>query len=393
MSKRVCFIRQAVYPHELSHRREVETVLRAGYETHVICLAAEGETREQARTEVINGVQVHRLPLQRKKSSVARYLMDYLAFLMLAAFKVTALHLRRPFRVIQVNTMPDFLVFATLLPKLLGAKVVLVMHEPVPELWQTLRGSPPPGLLVLVEQLALAYADAVFTVTEQLKQVYVARGAAADKISVILNTPEPEILAEASAQAMLTTSESHFTLLCHGAIEERYGHGTMLEAMVRARQRLPNLRLHILGEGSYLEEFLAKKKSLDLDDCVHYLGYVPLARMVQELRNADAGIVAQEASPYSHLVHTNKMYEYLAFGKPVIASRLNSVSAYFDSDSLAYFTPGDPEDLARVIVELAQCSERRQRLVNNSQRLYARYHWKRQQEIYLSVYRRWTGED
>jgi glycosyltransferase involved in cell wall biosynthesis len=87
------------------------------------------------------------------------------------------------------------------------------------------------------------------------------------------------------------------------------------------------------------------------------------------------------------------MYEYLAFGKPVIASRLNSVNAYFDDNSLAYFTPGDPEDLARVIVELAQCSERRQRLVNNSQRLYARYQWKRQQEIYLSVYRRWAGED
>ena len=50
--------------------------------------------------------------------------------------KVTNLHFKKKFSVIQVNTMPDFLVFSTLIPKLFGAKIVLHIHEPTPELWK-----------------------------------------------------------------------------------------------------------------------------------------------------------------------------------------------------------------------------------------------------------------
>jgi glycosyltransferase involved in cell wall biosynthesis len=120
---------------------------------------------------------------------------------------------------------------------------------------------------------------------------------------------------------------------------------------------------------------------------VQYLGFVPLDQLVSELAQADVGVVAQLASSYSHLVHTGKMYDYLAFGKPVIVSRLQAVRAYFDEDSLCFFTPGDADDLARSILELYQHQDRRRALVENSQKRYDQYKWDRQKEIYLSVYR------
>jgi glycosyltransferase involved in cell wall biosynthesis len=109
--------------------------------------------------------------------------------------------------------------------------------------------------------------------------------------------------------------------------------------------------------------------------------------MVVELHNADVGIVAQKSSPYSNLVHTGKMYDFLAFGKPVLASRLKAVRAYFDEDALRFFEPGDPESLAEAILDLYQHPDRRQALVDNSQRLYSQYKWERQKNIYLSAYR------
>lgn len=383
MTRRVCFVRQSVYPDELSVRREVETLHRAGFEAHVICLGKKNQKRE----DVINGVYVHRIPLVRKKTSIVRYLYEYCSFFSLAALKVTALHLRHPFDAIQVNTMPDFLVFAAIIPKLLGAKVVVVMHEPVPELWQTLYNSQPPRILKMAEQAALAYVDAAFTVTQHLKDTYVSRGADPGKISVILNVPESRFL-ELEESIVETSSEDteYFTLISHGAIEERYGHDTMLEAVALVKSQVPNLRLRILGTGSYQDEFLARISRMGLEDHLHYLGWVPLSEVVQKLHASDVGIVAQKSSPYSNLVHTNKMYEYITFGKPVLASRLKSVEAYFSEDALYYFEPGDAESLAQGILDLYQHPDKRQALVENAQKLYDQYKWEKQKKIYLSIY-------
>jgi hypothetical protein len=115
----------------------------------------------------------------------------YVLFFLLAAHKLTALHLQQQFSVIQVNTMPDFLVFATLVPRLMGAKVTLFLYEPMPELWQTLYHRRwMVRLLEVIQQWAIRYAHAVFAVTEQQKETFVARGADPAKITVILNAPE-----------------------------------------------------------------------------------------------------------------------------------------------------------------------------------------------------------
>jgi glycosyltransferase involved in cell wall biosynthesis len=288
--------------------------------------------------------------------------------------------------------MPDFLVFSAAIPKLLGAKVVLMMHEPVPELWQTKYNSPPPRILQMAEQAALRFADASLAVTQQLKDTYVRRGADASKISVILNVPETRFLGlDQVSDEPVIKDGNHFTLISHGAIEERYGHDTMLEAMALVKSEIPKVRLRILGNGSYVDEFMAERSRLGLEDHVQYLGYVSHEEMIQELHAADVGIVAQKSSPYSNLVHTNKMYEFIAFGKPVLASRLKSVTAYFDEDSLCYFEPGDAESLAQGILNLYQHPAKRKALVENAQKLFGQYEWEEQKNIYLSVYDRLLG--
>lgn len=384
MNKAICFIRQWIYQEELSFRREVETIYKAGFETHVICLASSQHEQE----EIIEGVYVHPLHLRRKKTSLSRYMYDYLSFTFLAALKVTRLHLKYHFSAIQVNTMPDFLVFSSLIPKLLGVKVVAMMQEPVPELWETVRQSHPPKLLIWTEQLALAYADAALTVTQQLKEVYVSRGAKADKIGVILNAPELHFLELSEKGSQPQQPKEHFTLISHGAIEYRYGQDTMLEAMALLKSELPELRLHILGRGSYVEAFKVMIQKMKLEDRVNFLGWVPHEEMLRQLRMADIGIVAQKSSSYSNLVHTNKMYEYIALGKPVLASRLKSVAAYFGEEALYYFEPENAESLAQGIRELYHNPAKRETLVRNAQNLCEQYKWDQQQEIYLSIYER-----
>lgn len=378
---RICIVKHHGY--DLLVRREAETLHNAGFDVDVICLPPRSGTGQPN----INGVRMHYIPLRRKKGSLFRYLFEYLAFFTLTAWKLTRLHLQSPFACIQVNNMPDFLVFATMIPRLLGSKATMVMYEPSPELWATIYGAPYLFSLVsMVEQLSLRYANAVFAVTEQMKQAFVSRGADARKISVILNVTDDRFF-EGEVAEKVTPANEHFTLICHGAIEERYGHDTMLQAVDRVRSEIPGVQLRVLGNGSYLDEFLSQIAEMELESHVQYLGFVPLAEMVAELRSAHVGIVAQKSSPYSNLVHTGKMYDYIAFGLPGLISRLKAVEAYFNEDSLYFFEPGNAQSLAEGILDLHQHPDKRRRLVENSQRLYEQYKWDSQKEIYLSVYR------
>ena len=378
-AQRICIVRHFGY--DLLVRREAETLHNAGFDVDVVCL----QMPSRARDPIINGVRMHYIPLRRKKGGILRYLFDYLSFFLLTAWTLTRLHLQKPFACIQVNNMPDFLVFATLIPRLLGSKVTMVMYEPTPELWATRYNAPQlVKMFELVERLSLRYAHAIFAVTEQMKQVFVGRGCPAHKINVILNAPDTRFFA--SDAPAKTETDEHFTLICHGAIEERYGHDTMLRAIDRVKSHIPQVRLRILGKGSYLDEFLAQIKEMGLEDRVQYLGFVPFAEMIAELENADVGIVAQKSSPYSNLVHTGKMYDYFSFDLPVLASRLGAVAAYFDDDSLCFFEPDDAESLAKGILELYRHPDKRQTLTENAQRLYDQYKWEKQKEIYLSTY-------
>jgi hypothetical protein len=129
---RVLMITHSYYLRDPRVRREAEALAEAGYTVDVICLRDQGEPY---RSEV-NGVRIYRVPLRRCRGGFLRYLFEYLAFFVLSGLLLSALQLRRRYRLVHVHNMPNFLVFATLLPRLFGAKVILDMHDPMPELFQ-----------------------------------------------------------------------------------------------------------------------------------------------------------------------------------------------------------------------------------------------------------------
>jgi len=263
--------------------------------------------------------------------------------------------------------------------------VFLYMHEPTPELAETLFG---PGvlsrLLARVEQWSLRFADHAFTVTEQLKQRYVERGARGERITVVLNGSDPATrLGSWRPAPEAETAEPRFTVMCHGAILDRYGQDTIVEAAALLRDELPDLRVVLTGRGKAVEHVRGLIAERGLEDVVRYEGWVSEHELNDLLHAADVGVVAQKASPYSHLVHTNKMVDYWIFGLPVIASRLRSVSELYGDDTLEFYAPGDAADLARAIRALHDDPARRATLAANGRLAEERNGWSAQREVYL----------
>ena len=384
--QRICIVRQRDY-YELSLRREAEALRDVGYEVDIVCLRGPGDPA----VEVDDGVTLYRLPLTRRRGGPLNYLLDYFSFFLLAGVKIARLHLRRRYVAVQANSMPDVLAFTALVPKLFGAKVVAFMKEPTPELGETKYGSARLArVLRTVEQGALRFADLAFTVTEDLKDTYVARGAKPDKIQVVLNGPDARHLLEHRSDT--APDPAWFTAICHGLVDERYGHDTMVRAVGLAAERVPNLRLRITGTGDYVEELQRLIVDEGLQDRVEYLGWLDMPGLLAELGRADVGIVAQKSSPYSNLVHTNKMYEYMLLDMPVVASRLRSTARYFDDAAVQYFEPGSAESLAEALVALHDDPERRRALVEAAREQSRCCSWEAQKEVYLAGYAGLLGQ-
>jgi glycosyltransferase involved in cell wall biosynthesis len=390
MSKpRVCIVRQTDL-YELPVQREAEALADAGYDVEVLCMRRDDRPRETT----INGVRISSLPTSLKRSSRVMYALSYLWFFLLVDLTLTMRHIRRPYAAVQVNTMPDFLVFATIFPKLFGAKIFLYMHEPTPELAETIFGK---GMisktLAFVEQRSLAFANHSFTVTDQLKQRYVERGARGDKITVVLNGVDPKSRFGDWQPSDAEKVPGKFTVICHGTIVDRYGQDNVLDAAKLLRAEMPDLRIVLAGRGPDADAIEQRISDEHLEDTIAFMGWVSEERLNDLLNAADAGIVAQKASPYSHLVHTNKMVDYWLFGLPAIASRLRAVSESYDDSTLEYYEPGDAADLARAIKRLHDDPARREELARNGRLAQERNGWEAQKSVYLAPFRQLLGPE
>ncbi len=378
---RICIVRQQNF-YELPVRREAEAFRDEGFEVHVLLMAGDNEPGQ----EVVDGVTIHRLRGRRVRGGTLRYLWDYVAFLVSVSAVLTWLHVKHRFDVIQVNTMPDILVFSTVIPRLMGATVTVFMKEPVPELYETIyENTRFDRVLKAHERWAIRYAHVVFTVTEDLKARYVERGAAREKITVVLNGPDGANLLELDHSGCVP-DPGYFAVVCNGTIEDRYGHDILLKAAALAKQVDPRIRIRITGLGNALADLEQLHRELDLGDTVVFLGWLTLPELVCELARADAGVIPMKASPYSHLIHTNKMYDYTLFGKPVIASRLRSVDNYFDDGSICFFTPDDPESLAQAMIRLAADRSLGESLAAKAQELLdSKFGWEHQKQILVET--------
>src|SRR6266566_3241724 len=163
-SIRVAAISFDWYPYEPRALRLAETAANAGYEVDVICLRQPGERGNG----VHNGVHIYRVPMSRSAGgSLLSTLLRWCWFLLIAGTRVTWLHLLRPYDIIHVHNMPDFLVFSALFPKLLGAKVILDVQDVSPELMAAKAKGPLRGIVrrlaIWQERISIAFVDHVVT--------------------------------------------------------------------------------------------------------------------------------------------------------------------------------------------------------------------------------------
>jgi hypothetical protein len=104
----IAFVVHASVPADPRIRRQAEALMAADYEVDIFALRDPG----QLPIEADGALRVIRLPVRRRFTGFAGHLAEYAAFAGHVAVRLTSEHRRRRYRLVQVATLPDFLVFA-----------------------------------------------------------------------------------------------------------------------------------------------------------------------------------------------------------------------------------------------------------------------------------------
>ena len=378
--KRAAVLLYSYYPSDSRPRREAESLVAAGYEVDLICLQ---ESESEPKRELINGVNVKRLPLSKRRESKLAYIRQYLSFLMACAAWLAFWSAKKRYRIVHVHNMPDFLVFGAVVPKMTGAKVVLDLHDPMPELMMSIYDLPEHHRYVTwlksLEKWSIAFADLVLTPNIAFRDLFISRGCPAEKIGIVMNSPQMEIFDPAKYAASgqdVSKGERPFRLMYHGLIAERHGLDTAIEALAQIRSQIPSLEFHIYGgRTAYLEKIEQMVEHLHLRDCVDYCGFKPQSIIAEAIAGADLGVIPNRRCPFTEINMPTRIFEYLAMGKPVIAPNTRGIRDYFDAQSLLLFEPGNSSDLAEKILWVFRNRDQAADLAERGRRVYHEHLW------------------
>ena len=249
-------------------RREAET-LAALPEYKVTFLALkEGIS---PKTYSVDGVQIIELNINkyRGKGNI-KYLISYCRFILLAFLTCNKLFFKRQIHLVHVHNMPDFLIFSAILPRLFQKKVILDIHDSMPETYSTKFAGGSNRLLFkmlcIEEAVCCALANKVICVNHLQRDVLVKRGLDSKKITVSMNVPDHKKFSMKKNGKGVQKSRKGFRLVYHGTLAKRLGVDLAIEAAAMLVDEIPGLELNILGHGDDMQEFVELSRNLGIDE-------------------------------------------------------------------------------------------------------------------------------
>jgi glycosyltransferase involved in cell wall biosynthesis len=238
-------------------------------------------------------------------------------------------------------------------------------------------------------------ADGVITVSPpiaaELKRIYSLR---TDPV-VVLNTPvvDPSNGTPPSLRDAAGVPVGIPLITYSGGMTPARGVHTAVDAMLH----LADMHLALVcvpHNDTYFVRILRRQvDELGLRDRVHFLNPVPPGQVVPYLRSADIGLIPFLHFPSHDMTLTNKMFEYMNAGIPLVVSDCRAQREFVEQHGLGQVFPaGDVEGLVRAIRDVLADRDRYAANASDPALLDA-YSWRRQEEVLRGLYERVLGRE
>jgi glycosyltransferase involved in cell wall biosynthesis len=377
-----CLVAYTFYESDFRVMRYAEALVNRGDQVDVIALRGLGAKAY----EVIKGVRVFRVQdrIVNEKGKFS-YLFRILKFLLRSGWFLGRLHLRQPYDLVHIHSVPDFLVFAAILPKLFGAKIVLDIHDILPEFYASKFSRGQKGLLfklvAFVERISSAFADHVIIANHIWEKKLIARSVKPAKLTALINYPDTSIFFPRKR----TREENEFKMLYPGTVSWHQGLDIAVRALALIKDKAPHASLHIYGGGthrSYIEELI---RHLGLGDRVFLKPGMPLRDLAEVVAQVDLGVVPKRNDQFGGEAFSTKSLEFMAAGIPIIIAKTKVDRYYFNDSLVKFFKPDNVEDLADAMLTMIRDKSLRNRLAKNGLEFVNKNTWDGKKHIYLDL--------
>ncbi len=381
---RVCMLTHSFYLSDTRVMRYAEALAERGDQVEVISLRRSPELPKQERLGNVSLVRLQPRMVQEQHAGVL-YLLPLLRFLLASSWWITRRHWRRRYDLLHIHNVPDFLVFAAWYPRLTGARIILDIHDIVPELYASKFGareeSRTVAALKRVERASAAFAHHVILANDLWRESYTARSAPREKCSVIINYVDRRLFSPRPR----TRKDDRLILLFPGGLQWHQGLDIAIRAFQKVSRQLPQAELRIYGDGNMKPNLVALAGELGLDGKVRFFETLPVRQIVDVMANADLGVVPKRADSFGNEAYSTKIMEFMSLGVPVVVSATKIDRYYFDDSVVRFFPSGDADALAEAILEVLGNGEARRQMVTRASDYAARHSWDSRKADYLRL--------
>jgi glycosyltransferase involved in cell wall biosynthesis len=380
---RICMVTYSFYDLDTRVIQYAQALTARGDTVDVLALRREADPY----FEVVNGVNVYRIQLRNVDERLKfDYLFRILRFLFASAAVLAKRHFSKPYDLIHVHSVPDFLVFAAVVPRLLGAHVILDIHDILPEFYASKFGAASDSLLfrilVWVEKLSIAFSDHVIIANHLWQERLVSRSVPPGKCTAIVNYPDPRIFFPRAKRP----GDGKFFILYPGSLNHHQGLDVAIRAFARIAEQAPTAEFHIYGEGPEKPSLVRLTDQLGLAGRVIFHGLRPAAEIAGVMAEADLAVVPKRASsPFGNEAASTKIMEFMAVQVPLIVSRTKIDTFYHNDSRVKFFESENENDLASSILQLWRDPELREHLVAGATQYIEQNSWQVRKQEYLSL--------
>ncbi|MDA3778709.1 MAG: glycosyltransferase family 4 protein [Bacteroidales bacterium] len=187
-------------------------------------------------------------------------------------------------------------------------------------------------------------ADAIITVIEEMSERIEKLNIESKKIHVVSNTLETSKFKLPN----LKPDSNYITLFYAGGINIHRGLQIIIKGLEKIRKKHTNVRLWIVGAGSYVEKLKQQVKNLNIEDNVNFFGWRNVEEISHYLMKSDIALIPHLRSEQTDNSSPNKLYQYMYANKPILASNCSSIKRIVEKENVGLiYNHDDVNDLVK----------------------------------------------
>lgn len=334
---------------------EARALSQRGLQVAIICPKGK-QANNQAAYDYREGIHIYRYTSYTQASGPLGYIQEYTIALIMTFWLSLRIWLKHGFDIIHVANPPDIFFLIGLFYRGFGKKFIFDQHDLASEMFRIRfngRLKALYKLLLFMESCSYRTAQVIITTNESQKQNALKLGNhIAKKVFVVRNGPDLARFTQTKAEHHLKRGK-RYMLVYVGVMGPQDGVEYALYALHTLVYKYcrQDVVLTLVGDGDQLPLLKELVRRLELEEYVHFTGWVSVSEMLRYIATADIGISPDPSNDLNDRSTMLKTMEYMAMGKPTVAFDLPE-TRYSAQDSALYAIPNKVNDFAAKLITL-----------------------------------------